>query len=66
MKVMGIETYLLRDKKGYYWIWYKVPEEKKAQLNGPHSEKILNLPIIEVDNPLSFSQKTLRNKGRKE
>ena len=45
-------TYLLQDKLGYYWIWYR--ENGKPKLNGPHSEKMLNLPVIQVDNPLSF------------
>jgi hypothetical protein len=46
------KTYQLRDEKGYYWIWYE--KNGKPQLNGPHSRKHLNLPVIKVKNPLKF------------
>ena len=47
-----IEQYLLLSN-GYYWIWYR-DWEGKSNLNGPHSEKIINLPVIECKNPLDF------------
>lgn len=47
-----MRQYLLKCKQ-YYFIWYE-PEPGKPQLNGPHMEPMINLPVIEVDNPLAF------------
>jgi hypothetical protein len=52
-----MEQYLLHDKLGYYWIWYRGSKDERPNLNGPHSEKMINLPVIEVDNPISFKPK---------
>lgn len=48
-----VEQYLLQTPEGYYFIWYR-DENGKPSLNGPHSEKMINLPVIKVQNPLSF------------
>jgi len=48
-----MEQYLLYTPDGYYFIWFK-PNGKNPQLNGPHSDKPINLPIIKVDNPYGF------------
>lgn len=45
-------TYLLIDERGYYWMWHNLTG--KPMLSGPHSEKMLNLEPIKVENPLSF------------
>lgn len=46
-------TYLLKCEKGYYWI-YHPDENGKPCLNGPHSEKMVNLPEVKIANPLDF------------
>ena len=51
-----MEQYLLHDKKGYYWIWFR-NESGKPELNGPHPIPMINLKPIETDNPLSFDPK---------
>lgn len=44
---------LLKDKgHGYYWILYE--DDSGRHLNGPHSDKPINLPEILVDNPASY------------
>ena len=50
-----MEQYLLQCPRGYYWLWFKPADEDEPQLSGPHSEKMLNLPVIQVENPLGFS-----------
>lgn len=52
-----MEQYLLQCPKGYYWIWFKTSDMPKPRLNGPHSDKILNLPVIQVENPVAFNPK---------
>jgi len=54
---MTNEQYLLQDQKGYYWIWAKSNKDEKPMINGPHSEKFVNLPVIKVENPLLFKPK---------
>ena len=50
-----MEQYLLQDNdRGYYWIWYR-DEDGKVNLSGPHPEKMINLPVIRVDNPIGFT-----------
>lgn len=49
-----MEQYLLKDEKGYFWIWYRAEPDGEARLNGPHSEPMISLPEIAVDNPLAF------------
>ncbi len=56
-----MEQYHLRDKKGYYWIWFRPDPDSKPQLNGPHMEPMINLPIIEVENPLGFKPQEAPN-----
>jgi len=49
------ETYLLQDMEGYYWIWDKAEDSDTPNLSGPFKEKVLNLPVITVSDPVSFS-----------
>jgi len=48
-----MRTYLLIDPFGYYWVWY-CDENGKIEINGPHSEKTINLDPINVENPFWF------------
>ncbi|MFA5396895.1 MAG: HNH endonuclease [Methanogenium sp.] len=49
----GVETYLLVDLQNYYWIYTRTADSE-PNLNGPFSDKPLNLVPIKVDNPVSF------------
>lgn len=52
-----VEDYLLRDSRGYYWIWYRATPEDKPRLAGPHLEPMINpevKPPIDVINPQDF------------
>lgn len=49
-----MEQYQLQCGKGYYWIWYRMDKNDKPKISGPHSEAMLNLPVVKIDNPLTF------------
>lgn len=48
-----MKQYLLQTADSQYWLWYEGIDG--PQLNGPHSDKMVNLPVIQVENPVGWT-----------
>lgn len=62
VKESRVEQYMLQDKEGKYWVWTKENAALPPELKGPFDEKLVNLPVVEVDNPAQFSPENKFNK----
>lgn len=51
-----MKQYLLQSPDSYFWLWWE-DERGQPQLGGPYSAPVVNLPVIQVENPVGFIPK---------